>query len=89
MVAVLTTYETDADVLRAIEVGATGYLLKDASRVDLVNAVRTAARGGTVLTPSVANRLLAPGSPAAAANAVAARAGGAAAGGRRSVRTWR
>ncbi|MBY8873854.1 response regulator transcription factor [Micromonospora sp. PLK6-60] len=57
-VVVLTTYETDADILRAVEAGAAGYLLKDVSRADLVQAVRTAARGGTVLAPSVATRLL-------------------------------
>ena len=56
-VVVLTTYETDADILRAIEVGAAGYLLKDMPRADLVEAVRTAARGETVLAPSVAGRL--------------------------------
>ncbi|WP_428964737.1 response regulator [Micromonospora fluostatini] len=57
-VVVLTTYETDADILRAVEAGAAGYLLKDVSRADLVAAVRTAARGDTVLAPSVATRLL-------------------------------
>ncbi|SNT59858.1 DNA-binding response regulator, NarL/FixJ family, contains REC and HTH domains [Asanoa hainanensis] len=57
-VVVLTTYETDADILRAVEAGAAGYLLKDASRTDLVAAVRSAARGETVLSPSVATRLL-------------------------------
>ncbi|MEV0720134.1 response regulator transcription factor [Asanoa sp. NPDC050611] len=57
-VVVLTTYETDADILRAVEAGAAGYLLKDASRADLVSAVRAAARGETVLSPSVATRLL-------------------------------
>jgi DNA-binding NarL/FixJ family response regulator len=57
-VVVLTTYETDADILRAVEAGAAGYLLKDASRADLVSAVRAAARGETVLAPSVAGRLL-------------------------------
>ncbi|GAB3863495.1 response regulator [Micromonospora andamanensis] len=57
-VVVLTTYETDADILRAVEAGATGYLLKDVARHDLITAVRTAARGGTVLAPSVATRLL-------------------------------
>lgn len=56
-VVVLTTYETDRDILRAVEAGAAGYLLKDASRTELVNAVRAAARGKTVLTPSVASRL--------------------------------
>jgi DNA-binding NarL/FixJ family response regulator len=57
-VVVLTTYETDADILRAVEAGACGYLLKDASRADLANAVRAAARGETVLAPSVAGRLV-------------------------------
>jgi DNA-binding NarL/FixJ family response regulator len=57
-VVVLTTYETDADILRAVEAGAVGYLLKDASRAELLNAVRAAARGETVLAPSVASRLL-------------------------------
>jgi DNA-binding NarL/FixJ family response regulator len=56
-VVVLTTYETDTDILRAVEAGAAGYLLKDASRTDLVHAVRLAARGETVLAPSVATRL--------------------------------
>jgi DNA-binding NarL/FixJ family response regulator len=57
-VIVLTTYETDADILRAVEAGATGYLLKDASRADLINAIQAAARGQTVLSPAVATRLL-------------------------------
>ncbi|MFG1945787.1 response regulator [Nonomuraea sp. NPDC048826] len=57
-VLVLTTYDTDKDVLPAIEAGATGYLLKDTQRDDLVRAVRTAARGESVLSPSVATRLL-------------------------------
>jgi len=57
-VVVLTTYETDADILRAVEAGASGYLLKDASRADLAGAIRAAARGETVLAPSVAGRLV-------------------------------
>ena len=57
-VIVLTTYETDRDILRAIEAGACGYLLKDASPADLANAVRAAARGETVLAPSVASTLV-------------------------------
>ncbi|MFC4056722.1 response regulator [Planomonospora corallina] len=57
-VLVLTTYDTDRDVLPAIEAGATGYLLKDTGRDELVHAVRTAARGEAVLSPSVATRLL-------------------------------
>ncbi|KUJ47337.1 LuxR family transcriptional regulator [Micromonospora maris] len=57
-VLVLTTYDTDADVLPAIEAGATGYLLKDAPRDELVRAVRAAARGESVLSPAVAGRLM-------------------------------
>ncbi|GLW98145.1 response regulator transcription factor [Microtetraspora sp. NBRC 16547] len=57
-VLVLTTYDTDRDVLPAIEAGATGYLLKDTGRDELIRAVRTAARGEAVLSPSVATRLL-------------------------------
>ena len=57
-VVVLTTYETDADIVRAVEAGAVGYLLKDASISELGNAVRAAARGETVLAPSVARRLV-------------------------------
>ncbi len=57
-VVVLTTYETDADILRAVEAGAAGYLLKDAPPADVANAIRAAARGETVLAPSVAARLV-------------------------------
>ena len=57
-VLILTTYDTDADILRAVEAGATGYLLKDAPTDQLVDAVHAAARGETVLAPLVARRLL-------------------------------
>ncbi len=57
-VLVLTTYDTDADIVRAVEAGATGYLLKDAVRDDLVSAVRAASRGESVLSPAVAARLM-------------------------------
>lgn len=57
-VLVLTTYDSEADILRAIEAGATGYLLKDAEPAELQAAIATAARGETVLAPSVANRLV-------------------------------
>jgi DNA-binding NarL/FixJ family response regulator len=57
-VLVLTTYDTEADVVPAIEAGATGYLLKDAPRDELFRAVRAAARGESVLSPSVAAKLI-------------------------------
>lgn len=57
-VLVLTTYDTDSDILRAIEAGATGYLLKDATREELLKAVRLAAAGESALAPSVASRLV-------------------------------
>ena len=57
-VLVLTTYETDADILQAVEVGAVGFLLKDAHQDQLFGAVRDAARGNSPLTPSVAARLM-------------------------------
>ena len=57
-ILVLTTYDTDADILRAIEAGASGYLLKDAPREDLFQAIRTVARGQTYLSPAVASRLV-------------------------------
>ncbi|MFJ2030696.1 response regulator [Streptosporangium sp. NPDC087985] len=57
-VLVLTTFDTDADILAAIEAGATGYLLKDAPSDDLHAAIRSAATGASALAPSVASRLL-------------------------------
>ncbi len=57
-VLVLTTFDTDKDVLPAIEAGATGYLLKDAPREELVRAVHAAHRGESVLSPAVASRLM-------------------------------
>ncbi|MCE7006524.1 response regulator transcription factor [Kibdelosporangium philippinense] len=57
-VLVLTTFDTDSDVLPAIEAGATGYLLKDATTEELLKAVRAAHQGQSVLSPSVANRLI-------------------------------
>ncbi|MGH3167276.1 MAG: response regulator, partial [Trebonia sp.] len=57
-VVVLTTYDSDADILRAVEAGAAGYLLKDTPRAVLADSVRAAAKGETVLTPAVAGRLL-------------------------------
>ncbi|WP_336920696.1 response regulator transcription factor [Aquipuribacter sp. SD81] len=57
-VLVLTTYDTDADILRAVEAGARGYLLKDCPAEVLVQGLRAAARGETVLAPQVAARLV-------------------------------
>ena len=55
---VLTTYDTDADILRAIEAGATGYILKDAPREELYRAIRATAQGQSYLSPAVASRLM-------------------------------
>lgn len=58
-VLVLTTYDTDADITRAIEVGATGYLLKAERPEELFAAIRSAAQGRTTLSPPVASRVMA------------------------------
>lgn len=57
-VLVLTTYDTDADITRAIGAGAIGYLLKDAPREDLFSAIRAASAGESILSPSVASRVV-------------------------------
>lgn len=57
-VVILTTYDSDADIVRAVEAGAIGYLLKDCAPEELARAVRTAATGQTVLSPDIAQRLL-------------------------------
>ncbi|MER6448590.1 DNA-binding response regulator [Streptomyces venezuelae] len=57
-VLVLTTYDTDADILAAVEAGASGYLLKDAPPEELAAAVRTASAGQSALAPAVALRLM-------------------------------
>jgi DNA-binding NarL/FixJ family response regulator len=66
-VLVVTTFDSEADVLPAIEAGATGYLLKDATPQELLRAVRAAHRGESVLAPSVAGQLMGhvrrPGGP--------------------------
>lgn len=56
-VLVLTNYDTDADILGAVEAGASGYLLKDAPPAELIAAVHAAARGESALAPRVAGRL--------------------------------
>ena len=74
-VVVLTTYDSDTDILRAVEAGAAGYLLKDTPRAVLADRVRAAARGETVLAPTVAGRLLGRmrGEPAARTEQLSAR----------------
>ncbi|MEU9703534.1 response regulator [Streptomyces sp. NPDC014870] len=57
-VLVLTTYDTDADVTRAIEAGATGYLLKAERPEELFAAIHSAAQGRTTLSPPVASRVM-------------------------------
>ncbi|HEY6501484.1 MAG TPA: response regulator transcription factor [Streptosporangiaceae bacterium] len=57
-ILILTTYDTDRDVLPAIKAGATGYLLKDAPRDELIRAVRAAHQGQSVLAPTVASTLV-------------------------------
>lgn len=57
-VLILTTYDADSDILPAIEAGATGYLLKDAPQDELHRAIRSAARGESVLSSSVAAKLM-------------------------------
>jgi len=57
-VLVLTTYDSDADILRAVEAGATGYLLKDSPREELYKAVKAAASGKALLAPPVAQRIM-------------------------------
>jgi DNA-binding NarL/FixJ family response regulator len=57
-VLVLTTYDTDSDIRRAIEAGASGYVLKDAPREELFRAIRAVAAGQSYLAPAVASRLM-------------------------------
>jgi len=58
-VVVLTTFEEDAEIVEAMRAGAVGYLLKACSAEKLCDSVRAAARGTSVLEPSVAARLMA------------------------------
>ncbi|MCC6315693.1 MAG: response regulator transcription factor [Thermomicrobiales bacterium] len=58
VVLILTNYDTDADILGAIEAGASGYLLKDTPPAEIMAAVRAAAAGGSALAPAVASRLM-------------------------------
>jgi DNA-binding NarL/FixJ family response regulator len=58
-VLVLTTFDSDQDVLAALRAGATGYLVKDTPPADIEDAIRRVAAGGTSLSPSVTRRLIA------------------------------
>jgi DNA-binding NarL/FixJ family response regulator len=68
-VLILTMYDNDTDIVPAVEAGAAGYLLKDAAREEVTDAIRAAVRGETVLAPPVAAKLVqhvrAPGATAA------------------------
>ncbi|AGP29818.1 response regulator transcription factor [Corynebacterium terpenotabidum] len=57
-VLVVTNYDTDVDILGAVEAGAVGYLLKDAPPTELIAAVRAAANGTAAMSGAVATRLL-------------------------------
>ncbi|WP_104103552.1 MULTISPECIES: response regulator transcription factor [unclassified Arthrobacter] len=57
-VLILTTYDSDADILAAVDAGAAGYMLKDAAPEEIRAAVAAAAQGRTALAPQVAGRLL-------------------------------
>jgi DNA-binding NarL/FixJ family response regulator len=57
-VLILTTYDSDRDIDRAVRAGATGYLLKDSPREDLFRAIAATARGESLLAPAVAARLM-------------------------------
>lgn len=57
-VLILTTFDTDADIIAAVEAGAGGYLLKDAPPEEIRRAVQSAAKGQTALAPEVAARLM-------------------------------
>ncbi|MFD4369576.1 response regulator [Rhodococcus sp. NPDC058521] len=57
-VLVVTNYDTDADILSAVEAGASGYLLKDTPPTELLAAVRAASAGESVLSPAIASKLM-------------------------------
>lgn len=57
-VLILTNYDSDVDIVSAIEAGASGYLLKDAPPAELIAAIRAAAAGESALTPTIAARVL-------------------------------
>lgn len=57
-VLIITTFDHDADIVRAVEAGAAGYLLKDASADEIIGAIRAAAAGETVLSPGLTQRVV-------------------------------
>jgi DNA-binding NarL/FixJ family response regulator len=57
-VLILTTFDTTTDIVRAVEAGATGYLLKDADPGEIAAAITTVGRGGAVLPPAMASRMM-------------------------------
>jgi DNA-binding NarL/FixJ family response regulator len=57
-VLILTTFDTTADIVQAVQAGAAGYLLKDTEPDEIAMAITTVARGGTVLPPSIAGRMI-------------------------------
>jgi len=57
-VVVLTTFDTDDDLFHALDAGATGFLLKDTPPVELLRAIRVAASGDGMLSPSVTRRVI-------------------------------
>lgn len=59
-IVILTTYNEDDLMIRALQAGARGYLLKDSSRENLLDAIRAAARGETLLKPEILARVLSP-----------------------------
>ena len=63
-IVILTTYNEDDLMIRALQAGALGYLLKDSSRENLLDAIHAAARGETLLKPEILARVLSPQSPA-------------------------
>jgi NarL family two-component system response regulator YdfI len=62
-IVILTTYNEDALMLRGLQAGANGYLLKDTDSETLFQAIRSAARGGTLLQPDIMARLLSHTTP--------------------------
>jgi DNA-binding NarL/FixJ family response regulator len=56
-ILVFTTYDSDADIVRAVDAGAMGYLLKDAAPGEIFSAIRGAVQGKSVMSPPVASRL--------------------------------